>query len=138
TRHRSHPFINYGLPALRLLLRQSCSAWLCAGILLLVPSLARAQVTWTFAGPSGVSDRVIGLAADPRNPSTIYAAAGGAGVWKTQDTGATWAPVFDSQPSLQVCSVAIDPIFTDIVYAGTGDVQSPEPHQGVARSTDGG
>ena len=44
----------------------------------------------------------------------------------------------DSAYSLQVCSVAFDPSVPGVVYAGTGDEQSPRPAQGVARSADGG
>src|SRR5438552_2331845 len=61
---------------------------------------AQSQVSWTFAGPSSSADRIVALAVDPRNDSVIYAAAPGGGIWKTQDAGITWAPVFDSQPSL--------------------------------------
>src|SRR5262245_43856460 len=96
------------------------------------------RVTWSFAGPSGSSDRIVALAVDPRSDSVFYAAAPGGGVWKTQDGGSSWSPLFDSQASLQVCSLAIDPRFPDVIYAGTGDGQSPRPFQGVVRSGDGG
>src|SRR4030095_15443734 len=83
------------------------------------------QFKWTFAGPPGSQDRILALAGDPRDERFIYAATPGGGIWKTLDGGTTWAPIFDSQPSLQVCSLAIDPVSPDIVYAGPGDTQSP-------------
>jgi uncharacterized protein (TIGR03437 family) len=91
-----------------------------------------------FVGPQSASNPVIALAVDPRDNSTVFAAAPGGGVWKTQDGGTTWTSLFDAQASLQVCSLAVDPRSPDFVYAGTGDGQNPRPMQGVARSADGG
>ncbi|MBI4472494.1 MAG: hypothetical protein HY646_07485 [Acidobacteria bacterium] len=102
------------------------------------PAFAQPEISWTFAGPVGPAGRVLSLAVDPRNASAIYLAAPGGGVWKTQDGGAYWVPRMDAAQSLQVCSLAIDPSFPDVLYAGTGDNQSPRPGQGVARSADGG
>jgi uncharacterized protein (TIGR03437 family) len=110
----------------------------CLVFLLSHPLFAQTQVTWTFAGPSGSTDRIIALATDPRTDLIVYAAAPGGGIWRSLDAGLTWTPIFDSQPSLQVCSIAIDPRFPDVIYAGTGDDQSPRPAEGVTRSNDGG
>ena len=91
--------------------------YLCLAIAVSETSFAQMQGPWTFAGPSGASARIVALAADPRNGSVLYAAAPDGGVWKTPDGGLTWAPQFDSTPSLQVCSLAIDPRFPDVLYA---------------------
>ncbi|MBI2816755.1 MAG: hypothetical protein HYX72_07430 [Acidobacteria bacterium] len=88
---------------------------------------------------NAATSRIVALAADPRNDSTIYLAAPGGGIWKSQDSGLyRWLPVFDSSYSVQVCSLVLDPSSPDVIYAGTGDDQSPRPAQGVARSSDGG
>src|SRR6185295_14211477 len=93
-------------------------AWLCLCLVMLVPDLSFAQtqvqapVVWNFLGPSGPAgprSRVLSLAADPRNDSVVYAATPGGGLWKTQDGGGTWFPQLKGAPSLQVCSVAVDP-----------------------------
>jgi uncharacterized protein (TIGR03437 family) len=102
------------------------------------PAYAQLPATWSFAGPLGVPARVVSLAADPRNDSVIYLLAPGGGVWKTQDGGAFWTPITDSLPSLQLCAMAIDSRSPDVLYLGTGDIQSPRPFQSVARSSDGG
>ena len=64
--------------------------WLCLAIALGSPEPAAAQsaATWSFAGPFGAPARVVRLAADPRNDSTLYLLAPGGGVLKTQDGGA--------------------------------------------------
>ncbi len=109
---------------------------LCIGILSR-SAIAQTKVTWTYAGPLASPARIAALAVDPHY-GTIYAGAPGGGVWKTSDSGTTWTSLFDSKPSLQVCSLAIDPLSTGVIYAGTGDYQSPRPSQGVLRSSDGG
>jgi uncharacterized protein (TIGR03437 family) len=106
--------------------------WICQD------GFSQTPLVWSFEGPSSTTNRIAALAVNPRDPATIYAAAPGGGVFKSQDLGATWLAVFDTQLSLQVCSLAVDPFFPDVVYAGTGDSQSPRPQQGVARSADGG
>src|SRR5579883_3490887 len=94
-------------------------------------------ITWKLVGPQAPG-RVVSVAVDPRNNGVEYAAAPGAGILKTIDYGVTWTAQTDSLASLQFCSLALDPRTPDIVYAGTGDDQSPRPTQGVQRSADGG
>jgi len=112
---------------------------LCFFLLMALPqnASAQSQFLWSPAGPPGDPDRILALAADPRNNSVLYLAAPG-GVWKTQDGGATWVPQLDSARSSQVCSLALDPSLPDVLYLGTGDNQLPRPAQGVGRSADGG
>jgi uncharacterized protein (TIGR03437 family) len=102
------------------------------------PASLQAQTSWNFLGPAGVPSRVVMVAVDPRNDSTIYVVASGGGISKTSDSGANWTPLTDSLATLEFCSVALDPQAPDVVYAGTGDNQSPRPSQTVLRSADGG
>src|SRR5262249_49448444 len=63
---------------------------------------------WVSFGPLGinstqsdlVSGRVNSLAIDPTNPSTVYIAAAGGGVWKSTNRGGRWTPMTDALPSL--------------------------------------
>src|SRR5262245_14438684 len=105
--------------------------FLCVSFLILFIVLpAPAQPTWAFNGPTGTGTRIIALASDPRDGSVAYAAAGSAGMWKTQDNDQTWASLLNSELSQQVCSIAIDPRSPDVMYLGTGDDQSPRLRQG--------
>src|ERR1041385_7422393 len=110
----------------------------CISFLLGQPLRAQSQVSWNFLGPLGAPARVVMLATDPRIDSTFYLVAPGGGIWKTADSGSTWTALTDSLSSLQVCSLAIAPRSPDMLYLGTGDDQSPRPHQGVAVSNDAG
>jgi photosystem II stability/assembly factor-like uncharacterized protein len=74
--------------------------------------LARAGPgAWTSGGPYGA--RVDRLAIDPRTPSTLYATTNG-DVFKSIDSGASWAPVISS-----VAVLAIDPTTPSTLYAVT-------------------
>jgi len=86
---------------------------------------------WTLIGPNPTHNLPFNgmvtsawtdaLAVDPRNANVAYLGAPGGGVWKTTDGGVHWTPLTDSQPSVAIGSLAIDPLHPDTVLAGTGD-----------------
>ncbi len=71
------------------------------------------------------------------NGSTIYVASAGGGVWKSTDSGATWAPITEDAASLSDGSLAMDPNDSSILYLGLGDPFSGFGI-GLIKSTDGG
>ena len=85
--------------------------------------------------------RVSDIAIDPHNPLVFYVGLGHGGVFKTNDNGTTFDPIFDKQPMLSIGAVAIAPSDSDVVWVGTGeanDRNSSDWGDGVYRSTDGG
>src|SRR5882724_2204946 len=83
---------------------------------------------WTLIGPNPTvnAGRITSawtdaLAVDPRNANVAYLGAPGGGVWKTTDGGVHWTALTDTQPSVAIGSIAIDPLNPDTVLAGTGD-----------------
>ena len=75
------------------------------------------------------------------NPSIIYVGAATSGVWKTDNNGTTWMPVFDGQPNLSIGDIAIAPSNPNIVWVGTGEAnqrQSTSYGGGVFKSIDAG
>ncbi len=72
-------------------------------------------------GPSGMSGRITAIDAVIDNPSTIYIGAASGGVWKTDNGGAGWKPVFDEQPILNIGSIAIQQSNPNVVWVGTGE-----------------
>ncbi len=83
--------------------------------------------------PTSANGRVTAIAIDPNATSTVYIGAVGSGVWKTSDSGATWAPITDSLPSLDVAAIAVDPTSSSRIYLALAGASG-----GVFRSTDGG
>ncbi|HKW65252.1 MAG TPA: hypothetical protein VJN89_22055, partial [Candidatus Acidoferrum sp.] len=113
---------------------------------LMGPQPVNEPFTGTNTGYPTASGRVTAIAVDPSTPSTVYIGGAAGGVWKTTDGGTTWTPLTDSQPSLAVGSIAIDPNSCSpapcsTIYVGTGEDNFNGDAfygAGVLKSTNGG
>ncbi|KHK03765.1 WD40/YVTN/BNR-like repeat-containing protein [Desulfovibrio sp. TomC] len=76
---------------------------------------------WTGVGPGNVGGRIRSMVIDPATPATMYIGGVAGGVWKTTNAGTTWTPLTDLLSNLAVCSMAMDPKNSSIIYAGTGE-----------------
>ncbi len=92
-------------------------------------------------GPAYMSGRIADIEVDQKDPSTWYVAVGSGGVWKTDNGGITWKPLFDSQAVYSTGDVTIDPSNSNIIWVGTGENNGGRHlsfGDGVYRSLDGG
>jgi len=92
-------------------------------------------------GPALTSGRIVDIAVDPTNPHRWFVAVTSGGVWKTENAGTTWTPVFDGEGSYSIGCVAIDPKNPFVIWVGTGENNSQRSvgyGDGVYRSEDGG
>ncbi len=92
-------------------------------------------------GPAVMGGRVSDIAIDSHNPFIFYVGLGHGGVFKTNDNGVSFDPVFDKQPVLPIGAVAVAPSDSEVIWVGTGeanDRNSSDWGDGVYRSTDGG
>lgn len=92
-------------------------------------------------GPAGMSGRVTSIDAINTNPDVIYLGTASGGVWKTENAGASWKPIFDEQPIQNIGAVAITQSNPNIVWAGTGEGNprnSVSIGEGIYKSLDGG
>ncbi len=97
--------------------------------------------TWIPEGPTNIGGRIVDIEFDPLRPDTVYAAAATGGVLKSIDSGITWTPVFDDQTILTMGDIGIDPVDSDIIYAGTGEANGGHNNfagGGIYKSTDAG
>src|SRR5688572_16729349 len=88
-----------------------------------------------------MSGRVVGFAMHPQDRSKYFAAVACGGVWKTENAGVTWNPVFDGEASYSIGYVTLDPKNPSVVWVGTGENNSQRSvgyGDGVYKSTDGG
>jgi photosystem II stability/assembly factor-like uncharacterized protein len=63
------------------------------------------------------------------------------GVWKTDDAGRTWNPIFDGQPVGSIGAIAVAPSNANVIYVGSGEADmrsSISSGNGVYKSTDAG
>lgn len=92
-------------------------------------------------GPAGMSGRVTSIDAVVANPDIIYVGTASGGLWMTQNSGITWKPLFDEQPTLSIGAVAIHQPNPQVIWVGTGEGNprnSQSSGYGVYRSLDGG
>ncbi len=92
-------------------------------------------------GPAYMSGRIADIEVDSKNPSIWYIAVGSGGVWKTENAGITWTPIFDKQSVFSTGDVTIDPSNSNIIWVGTGENNGGRHvsfGDGVYKSLDGG
>jgi photosystem II stability/assembly factor-like uncharacterized protein len=98
------------------------------------------ELHWRTIGPFR-GGRTKALAGVPSQPNVFYIAAVNGGIFKTDDYGRTWRPIFDSQPTGSIGSIAVAPSDPNIIYAGSGEgLQRPDlsTGDGIYKSTDAG
>lgn len=99
------------------------------------------NLKWRLTGPdirSGRSTDVEGITGDP---NTIYAAFATGGLWKTENAGDTWEPIFDKEATQSIGDIALAPSDKNILYVGTGEAnifRASLPGIGMYKSTDAG
>ncbi len=103
------------------------------------PSLY-SDMRWRLIGPfrGGWATCAAGV---PGEPAVYYFGAAAGGVWKTEDAGQTWTPIFDRAGSASVGAIAVAPSDPKVIYVGTGQIQTRydiASGEGVYRSDDAG
>jgi photosystem II stability/assembly factor-like uncharacterized protein len=96
---------------------------------------------WDWLGPGNIGGRVRTILTHPDQPGTLWIGSAGGGIWKTVNSGASWFPLDDFLPSLAVTSLAMSPINSNVIYAGTGEGfgnGDALPGAGIFKSWDGG
>ncbi|HTX38822.1 MAG TPA: hypothetical protein VME43_27535 [Bryobacteraceae bacterium] len=95
---------------------------------------------WRMIGPYR-GGRTVGAAGIADQPNVFYIGVNNGGVWKTDDFGRTWNPIFDGQPTGSIGAVAVAPSDPNVVYVGSGEgLQRPDLSvgDGMYKSTDAG
>ena len=92
-------------------------------------------------GPAGMSGRVTSIDALVANPDVIYLGTASGGVWKTENAGSSWQPIFDEQSTLNIGAVAVQQSNPTVLWVGTGEGNprnSLNIGSGIYKSIDGG
>ena len=93
-------------------------------------------------GPAVMSGRISALdgVVNADGPITLYIGTASGGVWKSDDGGIVYRPIFDDHMQ-SIGAVRVDPSNPETVWVGTGESwvrNTVSPGDGVYRSTDGG
>jgi len=105
-----------------------------------IPASVLSGFRFRAIGPATYSGRIGDIAVHP-DKKTWYVGVASGGVWKTENAGITWSPVFDGQASYSIGVVVLDPNDPNTVWVGTGEnnaQRSVSYGDGVYKSVDGG
>ena len=101
------------------------------------------DLKWQFIGPTNGSGRVtdVAVVAPKGKNYTVFVASASGGVWKTENEGTTWTPIFENMVTAAIGDLALAPSDQSIVWVGTGEhniFRSSQAGVGVFKSADGG
>ncbi|MEX0892001.1 MAG: hypothetical protein WEB88_07505, partial [Gemmatimonadota bacterium] len=134
-------------------LRRRADLATMAALALLVPAAAAAQqrsaldattlatIEARSLGPGLVTGRIADIAIDPRDTNVWYVATAFGGVWKTDNRGLSFEPIFDDGGTHNMCCIVIDPEDSNVLWLGTGENHSQRSAHfgdGLYKSTDAG
>ena len=103
--------------------------------------LSLSGLAFRCIGPAITSGRISDFAVNPQRPQEYYIATSSGGVWKTENSGTTFDPIFDSQGSYSIGCITMDPQNPNVIWVGTGEnnnQRSVAYGDGVYLSRDGG
>lgn len=99
------------------------------------------NLQWRLIGPDNRSGRSTDVEGITGNPNIMYAAFATGGLWKTEDAGNTWSPLFDKEATQSIGDIALAPSDKNILYVGTGEAnifRASLPGIGMYKSMDAG
>lgn len=104
------------------------------------PASLYQQMQWRMIGPFR-GGRTRGISGVPSQPNVFYIGQVNGGVWKSDDYGRTWNPIFDAEPTQSIGAIAVAPSDPNIVYIASGEgLHRPDLSvgNGIYKSTDAG
>src|SRR6202049_132890 len=105
-----------------------------------IPENTYQDLHWRMIGPFR-GGRTRAAAGVPSQPNVFYIGAVNGGVWKSEDYGRTWNPIFDHESTQSIGAIAVAPSDPTIIYAGSGEgLHRPDLSvgNGLYKSTDAG
>jgi len=98
------------------------------------------DLRWRNIGPFR-GGRTRAASGVPAQPNVFYVGQVNGGVWKSDDYGRTWTPIFDEQPTQSIGAIAVAPSDPNVIYVASGEgLQRPDLSvgNGIYRSRDAG
>lgn len=92
-------------------------------------------------GPGGMSGRVTSIDVVENQPEIIYAGTASGGLWKSENGGVAWNPIFDNEKTASIGAVAVQQSNPSVIWVGTGEGNprnSLNGGYGIYKSLDGG
>jgi photosystem II stability/assembly factor-like uncharacterized protein len=92
-------------------------------------------------GPASMGGRIDDIAVSESDPNIMYLGYAVGGVFKSENNGVSFKPVFETYNTASIGDIAIHPRDPNIVYVGTGEPNNRQTSSfgdGVYKTTDGG
>ncbi|KAA3619931.1 MAG: glycosyl hydrolase [Calditrichaeota bacterium] len=99
------------------------------------------QVAFRNIGPSIMSGRVVDVEVNPDDPTIFYVAYASGGLWKTENNGISFDPIFDNEAVMTIGDIAVDWRHNGTIWVGTGENNSSRSSYagtGIYKSNDDG
>lgn len=99
------------------------------------------DLAFRCVGPVVMSGRVVDIEPSPKDPYTFYVAYATGGLWKTENNGMRFTPIFEGQNAVAIGDVAIQNDDPNVIWVGTGEANSARSHYagtGIYKTSDGG
>jgi photosystem II stability/assembly factor-like uncharacterized protein len=105
-----------------------------------IPENTYQELHWRMIGPfrGGRTRAATGV---PSQPNVFYVGQVNGGVWKSDDYGRTWNPIFDHESTQSIGAIAVAPSDSKIIYVASGEgLHRPDLSvgNGIYKSTDAG
>ena len=114
--------------------------FICAPLAAQVDPRMFQEMRWRTIGPFR-GGRTVAAVGVRQQPNVFYIGVNNGGVWKTNDFGRVWTPIFDDQPTGSIGAIAVAPSDPNVIYVGSGEgLQRPDlsTGDGIYKSTDAG
>jgi photosystem II stability/assembly factor-like uncharacterized protein len=105
-----------------------------------VPENTYQELRWRMIGPFR-GGRTRAAAGVPSQPNVFYVGQVNGGVWKSDDYGRTWNPIFDHESTQSIGAIAVAASDPNIIYVSSGEgLHRPDLSvgNGIYKSTDAG
>lgn len=92
-------------------------------------------------GPEVQGGRIVDVQSPPAHPDSLVVAFATGGLWRTDNRGGSWTPLFEGESSISIGAFALGDAEGRVLYLGTGESNSSRTSYagtGVFKSTDGG
>ena len=97
-----------------------------AGYAQTFPQSLFSEMRWRCIGPFR-GGRTVGATGVANDPNLFYIGVNNGGVWRSNDAGRVWRPIFDGQPTQSIGALAVAPSDSNVLYVGSGEgLQRPD------------
>ena len=98
-------------------------------------------IAYRNIGPANQGGRIVDIEAVADDFTKVYIATGSGGVWKSDNAGTTWKPIFDDYETASIGDIALDSNDDQTIWVGTGEANNRNSvswGNGIYKSQDGG